>query len=108
MFFNEVDFILIVLVCRSQATKYFCDLICSGKAPQEAADKALAKMAARVNGYGGVIVLSNSGEPVTSFTTERMSWAWIKDGVLHSGVNPDEDITEAVKSNCGNGCNENV
>ncbi|XP_052271727.1 isoaspartyl peptidase/L-asparaginase-like, partial [Dreissena polymorpha] len=68
----------------------------NGKAPQEAADKALEKMAARVNGYGGVIVLSNSGEPVTSFTTESMSWAWIKDGVLHSGINPDEDITEDV------------
>ncbi|KAH3854100.1 hypothetical protein DPMN_096639 [Dreissena polymorpha] len=77
----------------------------NGKAPQEAADKALAKMAARVNGYGGVIVLSNSGEPVTSFTTERMSWAWIKDGVLHSGINPDEEITEDVKSCNLNGCN---
>ena len=56
-------------------------------------------MADRVHGYGGVIVVSNKGEPVTSFTTERMSWAWAKEGSLHYGVNPGEDFVENVNQN---------
>lgn len=71
----------------------------SGFSPQEAADKALANMADRVHGYGGVIVLNKDGDVATSFTTERMSWAWAKDGTLHSGVNPGEDFQEPVNNN---------
>lgn len=78
-----------------------------GLSPQEAADKALANMADRVHGYGGVIVLSNTGEVVTSFTTERMAWAWAKDGTLHSGVNPGEDFQEPAE-NVLNGHNGNI
>lgn len=73
---------------------HYSDLSYKGHSCQEAADKALANMADRVKGYGGVIVLSNKGEAVTSFTTERMSWAWAKEGTLHSGVNPGEDFQE--------------
>ncbi|KAL4237312.1 Isoaspartyl peptidase/L-asparaginase [Mactra antiquata] len=71
-------------------------LMKQGMQPQEASDKALAEMSKRVHGYGGVIVLSNDGQPVTSFTTERMAWAWAKDGALHHGVDPGEDIFENI------------
>ena len=64
---------------------------------QEAADKALANMADKVHGFGGVIVLSSNGDHITSFTTERMAWAYAKEGVLHHGVNPGEDLTETIE-----------
>lgn len=72
--------------------KYFF----TGISAQEAADKALANMAERVHGFGGVIVLGKNGDHITSFTTERMAWAWAKEGTLHHGVNPGEDLTEPV------------
>ncbi|XP_052766164.1 isoaspartyl peptidase/L-asparaginase-like [Mya arenaria] len=68
----------------------------TGTDAQEAADKALANMASRVEGYGGVIVLSRLGDVALSYTTDNMSWAWAKEGTIHSGVNPGEDIQEPV------------
>ncbi|WAR18679.1 ASGL1-like protein [Mya arenaria] len=68
----------------------------TGMDAQEAADKALANMASRVKGYGGVIVLSRLGDVALSYTTENMSWAWAKKGTLHSGVSPGEDFKEPV------------
>ena len=67
-----------------------------GLTPDEAASKALKNMADRVHGYGGVIVLNNKGDVSTTFTTERMTWAWARDQVLHCGINPGEDLTENV------------
>jgi len=64
-------------------------------------------MADRVQGYGGVIVLSNSGEVALSFTTERMSWAWAKGDELHSGINPGEDFVEPVVIETSNGFHSN-
>ncbi|XP_052766162.1 isoaspartyl peptidase/L-asparaginase-like [Mya arenaria] len=68
----------------------------AGTSAQVAADKALANMASRVEGYGGVIVLSRLGDVALSYTTDNMSWAWAKKGTLHSGVSPGEDFKEPV------------
>ena len=53
-------------------------------------------MADRVHGYGGVIVINNKGDVSATFTTERMTWAYARDGVLHYGINPAEDMTENI------------
>ena len=47
-------------------------------------------MADRVNGSGGVIVVSSDGDIAKHFTTERMAWASAKNGMLQFGLNPEE------------------
>lgn len=69
-----------------------------GISAQKAADTALENMAQRVHGYGGVIVLSNNGDCVSSFTTDRMSWAYVKKGEVHHGVNDGEHFIEAYSN----------
>ena len=54
-------------------------------------------MADRVHGFGGVIVLDKNGDVATPFTTERMSWAWVRDGTLHHGINPGDDFVEKIE-----------
>ncbi|XP_023957353.1 isoaspartyl peptidase/L-asparaginase-like isoform X1 [Chrysemys picta bellii] len=67
------------------------------KTPEEAADSALHYMERRVHGRGGVIVVSKTGEWTARFTTKRMAWAGIKEGVLMYGLNPGETIQEIIK-----------
>ena len=57
---------------------------------QDAAEKSLSYMADRVNGSGGVIVVSSHGDIAKHFTTERMAWASAKDGILQFGLDPEE------------------
>lgn len=71
-------------------------LMKQGLSTQEAADRALAYMADRVHGYGGVIVIGKNSEVSKSFTTEKMTWAFIKEGNLHHGIRPGEDIVESA------------
>uniref|UniRef100_K7GE75 Isoaspartyl peptidase/L-asparaginase n=2 Tax=Pelodiscus sinensis TaxID=13735 RepID=K7GE75_PELSI len=68
-----------------------------GKTPEEAADSALHYMEKRVHGRGGVIVISKTGEWTARFTTKRMAWAGIKEGILTYGLNPGETIQEILK-----------
>ncbi|XP_067421617.1 isoaspartyl peptidase/L-asparaginase-like [Emydura macquarii macquarii] len=68
-----------------------------GKTPKEAADSALHYMEKRVHGRGGVIVVSKTGEWTARFTTKRMAWAGIKEGMLIYGLNPGETIQEIIK-----------
>ena len=74
----------------------FDTIFFSGLSPDEAANKALKNMADRVHGYGGVIVLNNKSDVSATFTTERMTWAYARDQVLHYGINPGEDLTENI------------
>lgn len=53
---------------------------------QKAADKALAYMIERVKGNGGVIVVDVHGNVGHSYTTKRMPWASVRDGVMDSGI----------------------
>lgn len=54
-----------------------------------------------MHGYGGVIVLGSNGDHIVSFTTERMSWACAKEGTLHHGIEPGEDIVEPIVPEAG-------
>ncbi|XP_021362086.1 isoaspartyl peptidase/L-asparaginase-like [Mizuhopecten yessoensis] len=77
--------------------KHITHLMEGGMDPQTASETALTFMFKRVQGSGGVVVLNNCGNIGKHFTTERMAWAWIKDGVLHYGLNPGDDFNECVQ-----------
>ena len=57
-----------------------------GLGPVEAAELALRYMLERVEGRGGVIVITSEGEVGHFFTTRRMPWASVVGGRLESGV----------------------
>jgi len=57
-----------------------------GMLVQEASEKALGYMRARVNGPGGLIALDADGNIGHAFTTKRMVWASIKDGKMETGI----------------------
>ncbi|XP_075058702.1 isoaspartyl peptidase/L-asparaginase [Mixophyes fleayi] len=67
-----------------------------GMSTEEAADAGLNYMKTRVDGYGGVIFVNNSGEWTAKFSTEQMSWAAVKDGQLQCGISTGENKTEPV------------
>ena len=57
-----------------------------GADPMAAAAQAIATLAARVEGTGGVIALDRAGRPGRANNTETMSWAWgSTDGARESG-----------------------
>uniref|UniRef100_A0A8C8RV16 Isoaspartyl peptidase/L-asparaginase n=1 Tax=Pelusios castaneus TaxID=367368 RepID=A0A8C8RV16_9SAUR len=72
-----------------------------GMSPEEAADTALDYMKTRVNGLGGVIVVSNSGDWAARFSTKQMSWASVKDDQLQCGIYTGEIQTRSVAEALG-------
>ncbi|KAF6002074.1 Taspase, threonine aspartase, 1 [Cyanidiococcus yangmingshanensis] len=83
-------------IMRIMLAARVCSLLQSGLSAQEAARDALRHMDARVGGRGGVIVITKNGDLGVSFTTERMVWASISDGVMRSGI--DEDMSDCLES----------
>ncbi|KAM9315933.1 isoaspartyl peptidase/L-asparaginase-like [Gastrophryne carolinensis] len=67
-----------------------------GDSPQVAADHALDYMKNKVNGRGGLIAVSRTGEWAARFTTQRMAWATVEDSLLTYGLNPGEAFQETV------------
>ena len=58
----------------------------AGADASTAAVRAIATLAARVAGTGGVIVLDRQGRPGRANNTETMTWAWgASDGARESG-----------------------
>ena len=66
----------------------------AGKSVQEALDESLSYMEKRVGGFGGAVAISNHGDIGVSFTTDGMSWAYVKDRQLHYGIYQGEDKVE--------------
>ena len=63
------------------------NLLSSSSSAQAAADQSLEYMRKKVYGKGGLIMITNKGEIVQSFTTPRMAWASInKEGQLLSST----------------------
>lgn len=56
--------------------------------------QSLEHMAKRVEGCGGAVAVSCSGEVGVGFSTPRMPWAYVKDGVLHYGIHPGQHLKE--------------
>lgn len=62
--------------------------------PGHACDKALLRMFEGVGGQGGAIAIDRHGQVGRGFTTKRMPWATIKEGVLKYGIEPNEEIVD--------------
>ena len=60
-------------------------------------EKKLAR--ARNSSSAGIIGIGKDGIPVYSFKTQQMAWAWARDGKLHNGVNPGEDLRYSIDLN---------
>jgi len=56
--------------------------------PQQAAEEAIAYLAQRVQGQGGLIILSPDGQVGCAMNTPRMSRAWITPDGAHVGLDP--------------------
>lgn len=59
-----------------------------------ALQKGLKFMERRVNGSGGAIAISSTGDVDVAFSTQKMSWAYIKDQKLHYGIHPNQHEVE--------------
>ncbi|KAG8540398.1 hypothetical protein GDO81_019381, partial [Engystomops pustulosus] len=57
-----------------------------GMPTEEAAEAGLNYMKMRVDGSGGVILVSSKGEWTAKFSTKQMSWAAVTDEQLHCGI----------------------
>ena len=54
----------------------------------------------RINGYGGAICVTKDGQVGAEFSTEMMSWAYIKDDQLHYGINKNQHEVEDIPAKC--------
>uniref|UniRef100_A0A8D0C1Z4 Isoaspartyl peptidase/L-asparaginase n=1 Tax=Salvator merianae TaxID=96440 RepID=A0A8D0C1Z4_SALMN len=88
----------IMKVVLARLTLYHME---QGMSPGDAADAALNSMKTRVEGLGGLIVVSNSGDWAARFSTENMSWATVKDDQLHCGISAGEIRTQSVEEALG-------
>ncbi|KAG8179335.1 hypothetical protein JTE90_011599 [Oedothorax gibbosus] len=83
-------------IMRVCLARHITGLMQQGMPVQEAVVAGLEHMKNRIQGCGGAIAVSNNGEVGVHFTTEHMAWAYRNGNVLHTGLNPNEDITESV------------
>ncbi len=58
-------------------SKAACDLIADGHPAQAAADAVIKKLAERVNGLGGIIVIDTQGRVGQAYNTPRLARAWV-------------------------------
>jgi len=58
-------------------SKTACDLIAAGGTAQQAAEGAIQRLAERVNGLGGLIVIDPQGRVGCAYNTPRMARAWV-------------------------------
>ncbi|XP_058959731.2 isoaspartyl peptidase/L-asparaginase [Pocillopora verrucosa] len=74
------------------------EVVCNmegGYPPDFACTKALEKMFEQVGGQGGAIAINKHGKVGRGFTTKRMPWATITEGILKFGIEPNEEISDA-------------
>ncbi|XP_026165287.1 isoaspartyl peptidase/L-asparaginase isoform X2 [Mastacembelus armatus] len=67
-----------------------------GKSVADATQLSLQYMGDRVQGAGGAIVVSPSGQWAATFNTERMAWAALENDVLWYGLEPNERLKEQL------------
>lgn len=68
-------------------SKSACDLMATGLTPQQAADGIIRRLADRVDGHGGIILMNPRGEVGYAFNTQRMACAWVNaDGSIEAEV----------------------
>lgn len=50
-------------------------------------------MSARVGGGAGAIVISKKGKIGIGFSSPKMAWAFLKDGIIHYGIKKGQLLT---------------
>ncbi|KAH8269915.1 hypothetical protein KR044_007619 [Drosophila immigrans] len=65
-----------------------------GLSAQAAADRECQLMTKRIGGTGGAIVVDHNGQLGISFTSRRMAWGYVQDGVIHYGIEQHEVLQE--------------
>jgi len=50
-------------------------------------------MSARVGGSAGAIVISKEGKIGVGFSSPKMAWAYLKNGIIHYGIKKDQHLT---------------
>ncbi|CAL4186750.1 unnamed protein product, partial [Meganyctiphanes norvegica] len=73
----------IIKVCLARHITFLMGTGCNSK---DAVSQSLSYMESRVNGFGGAVVVSKSGDVAAQFSTPRMPWAFIKSDKLHFGM----------------------
>lgn len=67
-----------------------------GLSAQAAAERECQKMTERIGGTGGAIVIDHKGEVGISWTSRRMAWGYVRDGIIHYGINHNEVFQEPL------------
>jgi beta-aspartyl-peptidase (threonine type) len=67
-------------------SKWTADRVEQGLVPQEAAQRALYYLKARLNGHGGIILLDRNGRVGIAHNTPRMAWAMVSPASTCSGI----------------------
>src|SRR5271165_5686011 len=67
-------------------SKWAADRVEDGLAPQEAAQRALSYLKARLHGHGGVIIVDTKGRIGLAHNTPRMAWALSTTDSVSSGI----------------------
>jgi beta-aspartyl-peptidase (threonine type) len=63
--------------------RHVADLVGAGRSAMEAAREGIALLGRRVEGQGGLIVVSPAGEIGYAYNTPAMTWAWLEeDGTI--------------------------
>lgn len=63
---------------------------------QEAADQEVQQMTKRLGGTGGAIVIDHKGDVGISFTSRRMAWGYVRDGIIYYGIDHDQVLQEPL------------
>lgn len=50
-------------------------------------------MSARVGGSAGAIVIDKIGEVGIGYSSPKMAWAYLKDGIIHYGIKKGQHLT---------------
>lgn len=53
-------------------------------------------MTARVGGTAGAIVISKAGKIGIGFSSPKMAWAYLKEGIIHYGIKKGQHFTTAL------------
>ena len=84
-------------IMRSVLSREVVRNIENGDNTSEACHKAIHKMMEEVHGMGGVIAINNKGICSQAFSTTRMAWASVKEGVMVFGIEPGETLEYSSK-----------
>lgn len=64
---------------------------------QAAAEQECQQMTDRVGGTGGAIVIDHKGNVGISFTSRRMAWGYVRDGIIYYGIEHDQVLQEPLE-----------